>query len=424
MHVKLEDICVTLSEISIKMEEANDADARLSQSQSWHYPTVSPRQLAALPKYMADLIRGANIEEVPESNEEALANAQSALSALLSDTVPNIYTQPLPGVTAYLASLSYAQMLLGPMHGWAMVPTSALPSALARKLNKAERDLAAIMPDQTDLENKTRNILEAYNAAEALPTTLQELKATLNDVRQASSSSSQFVGKIEENDARARSAFETLQAARDEGQKLVAQVSEQYRIATTVGLAAAFDSRAAKLNESLYLWVCGLTAALLILMVVGAYRLSVMREALTATPFESSRVWVQIVLSILSVAAPIWFAWIATKQISQRFRLAEDYAFKASVAKAYEGYRREAVRIDPEFEKALFASALSRLDEAPLRLVEMSTHGSPLHELANSKFARRLLDRVNGTPKKAKSNGAEPPEANAAGSTTPQPDVE
>lgn len=63
----------------------------------------------------------------------------------------------------------------------------------------------------------------------------------------------------------------------------------------------------------------------------------------------------------------MWFAWLATKQIGQRFHLAEDYAFKASVAKAYEGYRKEAARIDPEFEARLFGSALTRLDEAPLR---------------------------------------------------------
>ena len=100
----------------------------------------------------------------------------------------------------------------------------------------------------------------------------------------------------------------------------------------------------------------------------------------------------QAVLSLLSVGAPLWFAWLATKQIGQRFRLAEDYAFKASVAKAYEGYRKEAARIDPAFEHRLFGSALTRLDEAPLRLVETGTHGSPWHELANSEAVRRTFD--------------------------------
>jgi len=111
---------------------------------------------------------------------------------------------------------------------------------------------------------------------------------------------------------------------------------------------------------------------------------------------------------LLSVGAPLWFAWLATKQIGQRFRLAEDYAFKASIAKAYEGYRKEAARIDPAFEQRLFDSALTRLDEAPLRLVESGTHGSPWHELANSEAVRRafsaapeLQDKISGLLREA-----------------------
>ena len=42
----------------------------------------------------------------------------------------------------------------------------------------------------------------------------------------------------------------------------------------------------------------------------------------------------------------------------------------------------------------LFSSALSRLDEQPLRLVETATHGSPWHELASSDLIRRATDLV------------------------------
>jgi hypothetical protein len=94
------------------------------------------------------------------------------------------------------------------------------------------------------------------------------------------------------------------------------------------------------------------------------------------------------------VGAPVWFSWLATKQIGQRFRLAEDYAFKASVAKAYEGYKLEATRLDPNFEKRLFASALTRLDEAPLRLVETGSPGSPWHELIDSHAFKQALEIV------------------------------
>lgn len=72
--------------------------------------------------------------------------------------------------------------------------------------------------------------------------------------------------------------------------------------------------------------------------------------------------------------------------------------------------RKEAVRIDPAFEKRLFASALTRLEEAPLRLVESETHGSPWHELLNSaalkaalrsgpEFRQEFLDLIKGVIK-------------------------
>lgn len=85
------------------------------------------------------------------------------------------------------------------------------------------------------------------------------------------------------------------------------------------------------------------------------------------------------------------------KQIGQRFRLAEDYAFKATVAKAYEGYRKEAARHnDPELEKKLFTLALTRLEEPPLRLIEKATPGTPLQDIAGPFLGRRTPERDDG----------------------------
>lgn len=55
--------------------------------------------------------------------------------------------------------------------------------------------------------------------------------------------------------------------------------------------------------------------------------------------------------------------------------------FKALVAKANKGYRREAAKLDENPELRLFSSALTRLEKAPLRLMETEHHGSPCHEL-------------------------------------------
>lgn len=109
-----------------------------------------------------------------------------------------------------------------------------------------------------------------------------------------------------------------------------------------------------------------------------------------------------MLLSLLSVGAPVWFSWLATKQIGQRFRLAEDYAFKASISRAYEGFRREAARFDKDMEAKLLTSALTRLDELPLRLVETDSHGSPWHELASSDIVKQAFKAVPGFAEQVK----------------------
>lgn len=89
-------------------------------------------------------------------------------------------------------------------------------------------------------------------------------------------------------------------------------------------------------------------------------------------------------------------AWLATRQISQRFRLAEDYSFKASLATAYEGYRREAARIDEQFEKDLFGSALRHLDQEPLRFMADADHSSPYAELLSSPVLKDAMAKIPG----------------------------
>ena len=99
-------------------------------------------------------------------------------------------------------------------------------------------------------------------------------------------------------------------------------------------------------------------------------------------------------MSILCVGALLLFARVAKKQLAQRFRLAEDYGYKDSVAKANKGYRKKAARFDPIFEARLFSSALTRLEEPPLRLIEGQIHGSPWQELIGSKEFTKALDTI------------------------------
>lgn len=408
MHETVVVLCEKLDEVAAKLASFGNAEQRYSQTQGWNNPAISPAQLAELPSRVATTLRQASISSVSGADEKALDDAVDALAGLISDVIPNLPGNPQAALPPILTTISYVSMIVEPLYSWSAVDSKRLPSPLARRLANIERDLSAIIPDKEELEQKVATILEAEEAATGLPTTVQELKAANTHLRTITSNASALFGKIEEEQKSAAAHTVKLRAAAEEGAKLVTQAGEAYRITTSIGLAAAFDDRAGKLNRSLAQWVYGLAGTLLLAMGVGFYRLEAMKEALAVTPLDPLRIWVQVLLSALSLGAPIWFAWMATKQISQRFRLAEDYAFKASVAKAYEGYRREAVRIDQEMEKKLFSSALARLDEPPLRLVEMHTYGSPFHEIANSKVVKSVIDGAATLPTKLRSKGGRP----------------
>lgn len=265
-----------------------------------------------------------------------------------------------------------------------------LPNDLARRLRGIEASLAKLEPRTGDLTEQVQAIEAAHTAAESLPTDL----ATLEEARQEVQDAGEAAAKAKEAAEVALAEIEAIKAKIAEQEKEAAQLvkncGEAYRVTTTKGLAASFDKRAKWLNVSVVLWILGLGTALGIGAFLAWLRLTSIQNLLAANA-PAERLWVHVALAVLSVGGPIWFAWIATKQIGQRFRLAEDYAFKASVAKAYEGYRREAARIHPEFEARLFASALARLEEEPLRLVEHESYGSPWHELtASPAFAKAL----------------------------------
>ena len=191
-----------------------------------------------------------------------------------------------------------------------------------------------------------------------------------------------------------------MQSASDEAKTVLERCETAYAASTSVGLAAAFGERADSLSKSIWLWTAGLLAALVVGGFFGFNQLQLLLEAIREPSSSGSVMAVNVFLAGISVGPPVWFAWLSTKQIGQRFRLAEDYAFKASVARAYEGFRREAARVDKSMEADLLASALRRLDELPLRLVEAQSYGTPWHELAQSDVVKRAFKEVSDFPEK------------------------
>jgi len=398
VHEVIEEICESLDILASVVLGAWTDNRTLNEAYGWHHPALTRHDLAALSKDLANRIREADPTEVNDELLTRLTDVPRKLQLLHPTTIPHMFNgNGHQAVPAYIGTLDQLAQTLGPLLSWQTIQdTKAMPAPLARRLRGIQAELETLVPNKARLEEQIRQIQDATEAAESLPTDMQSLKEARQTIGRLSTDSAELYGKIDQRHKDSERLSKQISDSQEEAHKLVLQCEEAYRITTTKGLAAAFDQRANRLAWSMWVWVFGLLSALAIGAYLGASRIEILSSAMSENDPQWGIVWMQIALSLLSVGAPLWFAWLATKQIGQRFKLAEDYGFKASVAKAYEGYRREAARIDEAFEARLFASALTRLEEAPLRLVGNTEHGSPWHELISSDAFQKALEVIPG----------------------------
>ncbi len=396
MNNTLEDIADALDEVSAAIIKGWGGDNTLKENWGFQHPALTRHDLAEMADILAEKIREYEKDDVPETVEKSVNNAAKQIRLLMSETIPHFYSgNGWQAVPAYMATLTWLEMALEPVLSWQVeTDPNMMPPKVARRVRAMQARLDEVAPETDSLEAKIKLIKEATDAADSLPTDMEALRKARGQIESLSTESATTQGKIKQRWEEIEKLLGTMSEKSIEADKLVKQTEEAYRVATSIGLAGAFDQRSKSLSWSMRWWVAGLMVALGGGTAIGANRVKILTEALSTSSPNWGIIWLHIILSVVSVGAPLWFAWLATKQIGQRFRLAEDYGYKASVAKAYEGYRREAARIDEDFESRLFDSALTRLEEAPLRLVDEESHGSPWHELISSDAFKTALDKV------------------------------
>lgn len=264
------------------------------------------------------------------------------------------------------------------------------------RLRSLEASLNAIEPRTQNLDQMLARIEAADKTAEQLPTDLQTLNESRKSVATFKADAETDRAAIATKLLESQKTAAALQIKDRDAGAIMNRLEAAYAAATSQGLAAAFDEKTKKLNLSILLWVLGLALALGFCAWKGPERVMAISGALAAADAGWPALGLQVLFAMMSIGPAIWFAWLATKQIGQRFRLSEDYAFKAAVAKAYEGFRREAINTDDDLAAKLLESALARLDEQPLRFVEQPSHGSPVHELMNSSSVKDAAKAVPG----------------------------
>jgi len=396
MEKILEDVCASLDTLSDKILNLTNEDKNGAVVFGWTSPALDRYDLAEMPKCLSEKIRrNLQIEINDENIKKILEKIPSKIESLIGTSVPQLFnsSNAIPASLAITATIQTIALIINhSLFDWEMLQNSgAIPLQLKRKLKAIETELSNIVPEKDKLREQIDIIREAHQTAESLPTDLQSLKDAREDIKKNLDASNNFLKDIETHFTNSKNRLDEMTKKSIEAEKLVKQADEAYRTTTTAGLAGAFNQKANRLSWSMWIWVVGLSVALSGTIWIGKDRITTLTALINTADIQWAAVGMNVVLSLLSVGAPIWFAWLATKQIGQRFRLAEDYAFKASVAKAYEGYRREAARIDEDFEKRLFSSALTRLEEPPLRLIENESHGSPWHELFSKNEIKALI---------------------------------
>jgi hypothetical protein len=396
LNEELTKACEALDAFATQVTNAWGNESTMTEAIGWNCPALTRHDLAALPRLLARDLRNAAPDSLDEHLLPLVRDIPRRLQILQTNTLPQVFggnsTQAVP---AFVNTFVGLRSVLSTLLDWQVVNDSkAMPAALARRVRSISAELEQLAPKKDALEAQISDIRRAHAAAESLPLDLQALAEARNSLAQAVDESTVRAKEAAANSMESYRRAEAMKKVNEEAERVLRQCEEAYRASTSRGLAAAFDQRATRLGLSMVVWTVGLIAALATGAYLGVERIQTLSTALAAPDPRWGAILMHSLLSMASIGAPIWFAWLATMQIGQRFRLAEDYSFKAAVARAYEGYRKEAARIDAAFEARLFDSALTRLEEAPLRLVESSAHGSPWHELVNSPAFAKALDTV------------------------------
>lgn len=394
--LKLKD---ELSALADAVNSNIPSDEALNVAHSnWSFPGIAKADLVWYASELAEFIDN-NARDAKQEGEFGYYDIfLKRLSFLRTHTVPQLWNNSGNAVPAYLSTLGLLKKALNFTFG-----SKENPEEISKKLKRLAAQTRGMESRAKDIEPRIgqlnemlKSIESVHEAAESFPEDIESLKDSRNKIERITAEAEKDRVQIAIKRESLEEAEKSIINIKMQAEEALKKCEEAYRASTSQGLASAFLERSKNLSISMWFWVAGLAGALSVGGHFGADQIAKLSGSIQSDQTGVEVVVFNALMSLLSVGAPIWFAWISTKQINQRFRLAEDYAFKASISRAYEGYRSEAARLDKKLELSLLSSALNRLDEIPLRLVETTSHGSPLHELLTTESIKRAFGTVPG----------------------------
>lgn len=394
MHPILSNIATELDQLSAQIATSIPTSQPFGIAHgNWTFPVMTSEELRERVDEISRDVRSRGKDTLDPTVETRLNDYPRRLQFLRGSTVPNLWGNAQVGVPTLLSSLETLERSLKPALNFDEVGDAKVRLAKLRtQVNGLEARLHQLQPKTMSLEEIVRQIEDTYTAALELPTGLQEVQDAKQSIERTGAAVALHLSKAESSSGEAEKVLIQMEGLARQGREYLEGCESAYRAGIAKGLAGAFLERSDRLSFNMWVWVAGLVLSLLAGVLWGGSKIQELAITAHTPDVGPSTVALDAVMALISVAAPVWFAWLSTRQIGQTFRLSEDYAYKASVARSYEGYRKEAKSVNDDLVEQLLSSAIRRVDEQPLRVVGQGEPGSPWHDLMSSPVISKAFE--------------------------------
>jgi len=229
------------------------------------------------------------------------------------------------------------------------------------------------MTAANEIETTSKNVTEWEENIESCETSITENKEKI-------------LGLLEELD-KAKELYAEHQSEIDlliETQKTVTSTNESHQKeikatlegASKKGLAGSFYTRKRELRRNQILWGIGTVGSIILLMFIS-YQLI---KPIIENP-ELFNLYTYLA-RLPIFGALIWLGWFCTKQFGFTSRIMEEYSFKYAIAMAFEGYKKEALEVNPDLLENLLKLTLNSVATSPTSYFETkNNHGTPANEI-------------------------------------------
>ena len=367
-----------------------------------HYPCITVSDLADIPKNLIYRIKNRPYEFNKNiiDSMEYIAERVDESKELLNNGLIN--SSDIQYLYSFIITITWVERYLYQHLEWEHIPEDTLPHSLRSRLAVQKRSITNLEKSSINLDEKVQQINSAYETAKNLPTVQDDLEEALEKVRSSNieieqlhkdqlDKSDKFSNTILLSENKGKERLEEIEEYKKkieilykECEELKNKSAQAYSITNSNGLAGSFKERAKKLGTASNWWVAGLITSLIALWWVGSSQVTKLQNLYTLPNISTAAIVLQSITAILSITAPLWFAWLSTNQIHKLFKLSEDYGFKSSVSQSYEGYRKETADISEDLLKNLMTSLLKIMNEEPLRLVKDDTNATtPYADIVN-----------------------------------------